>query len=139
MLNNKKSLIKMWAALSVALTATTEAHAAGLVVIADATNITGLNDAVKTILSIITLIGFIMGVVAVISGFRAINRGEEGKLQIAGGIGTALAVPIMKYVYTLIVPLEPLIKDPSLKTSPHRIKKWERAEGRKGLRQQSGG
>ena len=34
---------------------------------------------------------------------------------------------------------EPLIKDPSLKTSPHRIKKWERAEGRKGLRQQSGG
>jgi hypothetical protein len=104
MLTNKKSLIKMWAALSVALTSSTEAHAAGLVVIADATNITGLNDAVKTILSIITLIGFIMGVVAVISGFRAINRGEEGKLQIAGGIGTALAVPIMKYVYTLIVP-----------------------------------
>jgi hypothetical protein len=103
MLNNKKSLIKMWAALSVALTSSTEAHAAGLVVMAQA-DIGGLNAAFRTILTIITLVGFIMGVIAVISGFRAINRGEEGKLQIAGGIGTALAVPIMKYVYTMIVP-----------------------------------
>jgi len=106
MLTNKKSLIKMWAALSVALTSSTEAHAAGLVLLAqgDVINISGLKTAVTTILGIITLVGFIMGVIAVISGFRAINRGEEGKLQIAGGIGTALAVPIMKYVYTTIVP-----------------------------------
>jgi hypothetical protein len=34
---------------------------------------------------------------------------------------------------------EPLIKKPSTKTSSRWIKKWERAEGRKGLRQQSGG
>lgn len=32
---------------------------------------------------------------------------------------------------------EPLIKDPSTKTSCHWIKKWERAEVQKGLRQQS--
>ena len=36
-------------------------------------------------------------------------------------------------------PKEPLIKDPSMKTSAHWIKKWERTEGQKGLRLQSGG
>ena len=34
---------------------------------------------------------------------------------------------------------EPLIKDPSMKISAHWIKKWERTEGQKGLRLQSGG
>ena len=36
-------------------------------------------------------------------------------------------------------PKEPLIKDLSMKISAHWIKKWERTEGQKGLRLQSGG
>lgn len=103
MLTNKKSLIKMWAALSVALTATTEAHAAGMVFLAQAPAEGGLKTAFQLILSIITAIGFIMGVIAVIMGARSINRGEEGKLQIAGGVLTALAVPLMRFMYDKLV------------------------------------
>jgi hypothetical protein len=53
--------------------------------------------------------------------------------------GILLSVEMSRRRLNQRFPREPLIKDPSLKTSPHRIKKWERAEGRKGLRQQSGG
>ena len=50
------------------------------------------------------IIGFIMGVISVIAGAKAIDRGEEGKMKIVGGILTALAVPIMKAIYTAVVP-----------------------------------
>jgi hypothetical protein len=63
-----------------------------------------LRTAFGYILTIITAIAFIMGVISVIQGARAINRGEEGKLQIAGGVLTALAIPIMKYIYSVVVP-----------------------------------
>ena len=56
------------------------------------------------IIWLIMVIGFVMGVISVIAGAKSIDRGEEGKMKIVGGILTALAVPIMKAIYNAIVP-----------------------------------
>ena len=57
-----------------------------------------------SILYIIATVGFVMGVISVIAGAKAIDRGEEGKMKIVGGIMTAMAVPIMRAIYSVLLP-----------------------------------
>ena len=64
----------------------------------------GLSAAFGFVLTIIIIIGFIMGVAQVIEGWRSIDRGSEGKLKILGGVGIALAVPIMRFIYGKVMP-----------------------------------
>lgn len=63
-----------------------------------------VSAALGKVIWLIMVIGFVMGVISVIAGAKSIDRGEEGKMKIVGGILTALAVPIMKAIYNAVVP-----------------------------------
>ncbi len=89
------------------LVTNTKAQAAVLMpgfVVAQAAGPAGLAQAFGFVLTIIIVIAFIMGVAMVIEGWRSIDRGSEGKLKILGGVGVALAVPIMRFIYSKVMP-----------------------------------
>lgn len=56
------------------------------------------------VLSILAAIFFIMGTIWVVQGSLALKRGEEGKMSIVGGILTAVAVPIMRFIFNKVMP-----------------------------------
>jgi hypothetical protein len=58
-----------------------------------------VQQAIRPILFIILVISNIWGIIKVIQGAAAVNRGEEGYLQIIGGLLMAAAVWIVYYAF----------------------------------------
>lgn len=58
-----------------------------------------VQQAIRPILFIILVIANIWGIIKVIQGAAAVNRGEEGYMQIVGGLLMAAAVWIVYYAF----------------------------------------
>jgi hypothetical protein len=78
----------------------------GMMVLANAagesstyTGTTKISELLRPIMWVVGAVAFIGGAITTYLGFQKLANGEQGLWQIIGGIGCAIAVPLIAYVF----------------------------------------